>query len=109
MKVFYVAGRYRAKTEWELINNIRRAEEAALELWKKGYAVLCPHKNTQNFQGALPDKIWLDGCCELLSRCDAVLMLDGWKQSEGATLEFELANTLGLEIYYDLKDIESVN
>ncbi len=34
MKLLYVAGPYRAKSEWQLEQNIRNAEAVALELWQ---------------------------------------------------------------------------
>ena len=104
-EVIYVAGKYRAKTEWELVCNIRHAEEVALKLWREGWVVICPHKNTQNFQGALPDEVWLDGCLEILKRCDAIYMLDYWWESEGAKAELQLALELGLKNYYEIQSL----
>lgn len=97
-KVIYLAGPYRANSEWGIYNNIRRAEAKALELWREGWVVLCPHKNTQNFQGSCPDRVWLDGCLELLKRCDAIYLLSNWQTSEGSKEEYKLAVELGLEI-----------
>lgn len=37
----------------------------------------------------------------LLSFCDAIYMLDNWKDSGGAHLEWEYANTLRLVIIYE--------
>lgn len=37
----------------------------------------------------------------LLSFCDAIYMLDNWKDSGGAHLEWDYANTLGLVIIYE--------
>lgn len=54
-----------------------------------------------NFQGALPDEVWLTGCLTILRRCDAVYMLSNWMSSEGARAELELAEKLGLEVYYE--------
>ena len=97
-KVVYVAGAFRAKTQWEIMQNVRRAEDASLELWKLGYAVICPHTMTQHFQNECPDEVWLDGCLELLRRCDAIYLVEGWQCSEGSLVEYELAKELGLII-----------
>lgn len=70
MKVAYIIGPFRAENSWEMEQNIRRAETFALEIWKLGYAVICPHTNTRFFQGAAPDNMWLDGDIEILGRCD---------------------------------------
>lgn len=40
------------------------------------------------------------GIRELLI-CDAILMLDGWEKSAGAVIEKELAEKLGLKVYYE--------
>ena len=102
MKAIYIAGCYRANSEWELELNIRKAEDAAIKLWEAGWAVICPHKNSAHFGGALdiPDSVWLEGGLELLSRCDAIYMLDNWGGSIGAWEELNKAKELGLGIYY---------
>lgn len=58
MRVAYVIGPYRAGTVRGIVENIRRAEEVALALWRLGFAVICPHKNTALFDGAAPDSVW---------------------------------------------------
>lgn len=47
-KVIFVSGAYRSETEWGVEENIRKAEEAALRLWKLGWIVICPHKNSSH-------------------------------------------------------------
>ena len=106
MKVIYVAGKYNAPTEWELVLNIRHAETEARKLWKQGWAVICPHKNTAHFGGLLDDPIadrnmWLDGDLEMIRRCDAIYMIQGWEKSGGAVEELKLAKELDLEILYE--------
>lgn len=98
MKVVFVCGPFRAQSAWDIEQNIRRAEELALELWRAGYAVVCPHTNTRFFQGAADDDIWLQGDLEILKRCDAIALVDGWEQSEGARGEFQVARDLGLDV-----------
>lgn len=101
MKVIYIAGRYRSSCEWELETFIRKAEDAAIGLWAKGWAVICPHKNTAHFGGAMgiTDDVWLKGDLEILRRCDAIYLLRNWKESTGARAELKLAKELGLDIY----------
>lgn len=91
MKVVYIAGPFRAVNAWEIEQNIRRAEQLALTIWRMGAAVICPHTNTRFFQGAAPDHVWLLGDLEILRRCDAVMMAPGWEHSEGAQAEREYA------------------
>jgi hypothetical protein len=101
MKIAYIAGPYRSETIWGIKENIRRAEKAALKYWLKGYAVICPHKNSAFFDGAAPDEVWLNGDLEILKRCDVIVMIDGWEWSTGAKDELEKARAHGLEVIFD--------
>jgi hypothetical protein len=101
MKVVYVAGPYRAASEWEVVQNIRKAEAVALELWRMGVAVICPHKNTALFGGAADDSVWLDGDLELLRRSDAVVCVHGWAHSRGSRNEVSLAHSLNIPVFED--------
>lgn len=103
MKVAYVAGPYRADSIRGVQQNIERASDVAFKYWHKGYAVVCPHKNTALFDGkAFEDAtIWLDGDLEILKRCDVIVMMKNYEDSEGAKAELEFAKKHGLEIIYD--------
>ena len=105
MKIAYVAGPFRAENYWLQERNIRLAEEAALELWKMGLAVICPHANTRFFQGAAPDELWLAGDLEIMKRCDFVLMVGAWTASEGAKKEHEKALAWGIPIFYSTVEL----
>jgi hypothetical protein len=51
--------------------------------------------------------IWTEAMKDALSlmmACDKVLFLNGWEQSTGACLEYELAKMLDYEIYFE-KDL----
>ncbi len=101
MKVAYIAGPHRAKTAWGRQCNINRAADVAAKYWLKGYAVVCPHKNTSQFDGLAPDRVWLEGDLEIMRRCDVVVMMLGWECSQGARAERDEAVRLGKEIVYD--------
>ena len=100
-KVIYVAGKFRAKTAYGIHLNVLKAEAKALELWEDGWVVICPHLNTANFQGELPDEVWLEGTMEMLRRCDAIYMTEGYEQSEGSMAELKETERLGLEIIFE--------
>lgn len=106
MRMVFVAGPYRASSEWGVFQNIRRAETLALNLWELGLAVLCPHKNTEAFGGAAPDKVWLDGALEMVRRSDAVVCTIDWEASEGARGEVALAKQLGIPVFYSVIEVE---
>ena len=105
MTIIYTAGPYRATREWGITQNIRKAETIALALWKKGWTVICPHKNTAYFGGSLSDETWLEGDLEIIDRCDAMFMVPGWEKSEGSQIEHQRAIEIGMPIYYKLKDV----
>ena len=105
MRVVYVAGPYRAPTPEGIEANIQRARAVAVELWRSGYAVICPHLNTAHFDGLAPDEVWLRGDLAIIARLDpqapdGVVMLSGWRQSAGARREWALARKMGLTVYY---------
>mgnify|MGYP000847073150 FL=1 len=88
--VLYLAGPFGAPDPIHGIQrNILDASEIALEAWGKGWAVICPHKNTADFQFAtgIPDETWTEGYLSILLRCDVVLMLPGWERSPGSVKE----------------------
>jgi hypothetical protein len=98
LKVAYVAGPYRADTIYGVAQNIQKARDVALRLWKLGYAAICPHSNTAFFDGACPDSVWLEGDIEILKRCDLVVLVDGWETSAGACREVEVAAACAIPI-----------
>jgi len=91
MKVIYIAGKYRDRNEWEVTQNIRKAEEVAVFIWKNGGIAICPHKNTAYFGGICPDEVWLQGDLEIIKRCDAIFAIPNWIDSNGAKQEINFA------------------
>ena len=107
MRVVFISGPYRAQTEYQVVENIREAEQLALLVWKRGGAVICPHKNTAFFGGAADDSVWLSGDLEILRRCDAVLCTPRWKDSIGACGEVEEAKRNGIPVFYSIEEIDA--
>lgn len=108
MKVLYVAGKYlddyENPTREGTDANIALAEQYSIELVKKGYAVITPHKNTAGYERYEDGKTitwqtWLKMDLEIIGRCDAIYMLPNWEISKGAKMELALAKELGLAIY----------
>lgn len=89
-KLLYIAGPYRdARGEYWVGENIRKAREVMLELIRMGYATVCPHTQSAFCGGALADDYdWLDVDRNIISRCDGVVFLPGWLQSEGSRVEY---------------------
>jgi hypothetical protein len=90
----YVAGPYRAKTAWDINCNIHKARVWGAALAKCGAYPVIPHSNTANFDGIADDSLWLEGTLALLTRCDAAIFIDGWRESSGSKAEWERANSL---------------
>src|SRR4051812_1651517 len=107
--VVYIGGPFRSKpdphNQYVQTLNIRRAEALAHKVWSMGAAALCPHLNTANFQGSLPDQVWLDGDLALLAKCDAVLMTPDWEKSAGAKAEQTFALERGIPVFYALSEV----
>lgn len=89
MKVVYVAGPFRAPTQWGIAENIRAAERVGLEIALAGAMPLIPHANTAHFHGIGSDQVWIDGTLELLRRCDAAVFIPGWPKSSGSRGEWD--------------------
>ena len=105
MIVVYIAGPFRGKSHWDVEQNIRRAEGLALEAWRAGFAVICPHTNTRFFDGAADDKVWLEGDLEILVRCDVVLLTDDWERSSGARAEVAHAREWNVPVFMTLETL----
>ena len=108
MKLFYIAGQYRAyrkdnnydiDTMLERTMEMRRVARKYLEM---GYAIISPLTNYYLLDSdKLTDTFWLDVDRVLISKCDGIVMMPGWEMSRGATSELKLAKELGLEVIYD--------
>jgi len=104
-KIAYVAGPYRAETEYGVKCNINRAEKVAGFLWQEGYPTICPHKNTAFFGGLTGnDNDWLEGDLIILARCDFVVLVEGWENSSGTKAEIKFAEMHGIPVYESIDD-----
>jgi hypothetical protein len=101
-RIIYVAGPYRAPTEAQVQANIEKARDAAQELWRKGYAVICPHMNSAHM-GYGNDQAFLEGDLTMIRRLnpekDGIYLIDGWIFSAGAKEEWHLALHHGITVY----------
>lgn len=104
-RLIYIASPY---TVGDQALNVRRQIEVADELLKRGHIAYCPCLN--HFWHIISPKsweTWLKIDLEILSRCDAILRLDGI--SSGADIEVKEGLRLGMPIYYSLEDISNSN
>lgn len=106
MKLIYIAGPYRAPTRWQEEQNVRVAEAIGYKVARLGAYPVIPHSNTRPyFADAQPGEFWLDGTLELLRRCDAVLLITGWENSEGARGERHEAQSRGTPVFDGLPEL----
>lgn len=107
MKVVYVAGKYRDSTNWATRKNILAAEQVAVAVWKLGAVAVCPHKNSAFFEGAVDDdEVFLHGYLELLRRCDAIMLVEGWETSVGTKGEIAEAHQKDIPIFNRIEDLK---
>lgn len=99
-KLIYVSGAIRAPSAWEMELNIRKAEEVMVELLKAGAAVHCPHTQGRFIADLIPWQDFIDIDLTILSRCDGIVMVEGWADSPGAKMERDWATEGGLPILY---------
>jgi len=79
----------------------------ARRIWKMGAACISPCSNTHNFGGMdVLEAHWLNGDLEILNRCDAIFLNDGWEYSVGSIAEKEFANGHGIPIFTDINELE---
>jgi len=107
--IIYVSGAYYGKDYGRSINShIKLARQAAIELWEKGFAVICPHLNNSNFEkdcNCTYDD-YLIGDCEIVKRCNGIFMLENWKESNGASIERQTAIENYIPVFYKIKKVE---
>lgn len=107
MRIVYLAGPFRAPTKWDVEQNVRAAESAALEVARLGFAFVCPHTMTRNFDGLLTDRYWLEMTLELMRWCDVVFCFSPlWRQSSGTAGEVAEAERLGIPVVYSLEELK---
>jgi len=104
-KLIYIAGPYRADN-WR--GDVDSARPHGAEVVERGHYPVIPHANTSHYDGLSSDQFWLDTTLELMRRCDAVLMVQGWKSSHRATLEHAAAVANNMLVYYSPEDVPDV-
>jgi hypothetical protein len=100
--VVYIAGPYRAANTWEIEQNIRNAETLALDVLQLGAAAVCPHTNNRFFFGAISEDIALKTDLAVMLRCDAVMTVPFWMNSQGTIAEIEEARNVEIPVFHEL-------
>jgi len=109
MMRIYVAGAYSANNLISGLDNMRRGIRWGLEVLLAGYAPFVPWFD-YHFQLMLRDgesltvKHYQYYSMAWLVASDAVLVVPGSKNSKGTQEEIKVARSLGIPVYYSLKD-----
>ena len=101
-KLIFISGPYSANTKLATEFNIGVARDAAIWLAEHKIFYFCPHLNSMFFEQWLdtPVSFYYVMDEEILSRCDALLLLPGWENSKGATSEFNFATRANKPLFY---------
>lgn len=110
-EVVYIAGPFTAPTVEGMVTFCNAAIEVGKRVRAFGLVPMVPHISlcggmALRLESQLifeaPPLTWEEAmvdCRELLQRCDAVLMVEGWERSRGATEERELAKACGIPVF----------
>ena len=109
MKMIYISGPIKNMTD----GNIDAFDKAEKQLKELGYDVLNPHKigeelNIRFFEmGRIPNEedYLKEDIIQMLSKCENVLVLPGWRHSKGSKLEIANALACGLDVFFDISDL----
>ncbi len=104
-KVIYVAGPYRAKARYLEFSNLLSMYSWALLVWQVGGIAIAPLLNTWGMDDAVSCDEFIDGDCEIVRRCDAVLMTGAWQESIGALREKKTAEEVGIPVFTMMSQI----
>ena len=108
----YLASPYQADTPEEIEQNVQYVLEVATMLIQAGYTVYVPHLvhyldlHANGLGVHLSRETWLKQGMEWLKQCDAILVLG---ISHGVEKEIELARSLDMPIYFDLRYLMPAN
>lgn len=106
-RLIFVCGPFNGASEWIRHYNIRKAANAAVDIWKRGGVAICPHLNSGEFFAQAPEYQFTEGYLEVLRRCDAIFLINGWELSTGCRRELAEAVRTGLTIIRTFDDLET--
>jgi hypothetical protein len=110
MKI-YVAGPYTGSNLDEIEENVRKAMEAGLKIWKKGHFPYIPHLThwpdilARELEIDMDWEDYMNWHAPWVDHCDALFLL---AESKGALLELNRAREEGKTIFHSLEEIPTV-
>ena len=103
MKTIYISGPMKNIPD----GNMQAFDEAEKQLKQRGYEVINPHKKCEELNirffkiGKVPtyEDYLREDIIHMLEKCDAVLVLPGWRGSKGSKLEIANALACGIDVF----------
>lgn len=92
-KTIYISGKVTGTDDY-----VKRFAKIESRLKLQGWRVVNPVKKCRHFPKGTKWETYMRHNIRLLTRCDAIYLLRGWRQSRGAVIEQRLAVDLGLTI-----------
>lgn len=101
----YIAGPYTPNNGMAISDNIDNARILAEECWRNDIPAICPQLNTSYMDAVAPPEVFYQGDLDILERCDAVLMVDGWELSFGSRMERIFAFRNNIPVFESVKGL----
>lgn len=98
MGKIYISGPITGTTDY--MERFQKAEDAWTE---KGYSVINPAAINARMPADTTHAEYMKVCMALLDLCSTIFMMDGWKNSIGAKMELDHAETYGIKVIYETK------
>ena len=105
--LIYVAGPYSSNNLTVRDNYIANAERVSARLWELGFAVLCPHLNSRNFERItkVGYNEFIEGYLTILRRCDIAIFLPGWQKSAGCLRELSFCKSRKIPAVFNFAEL----
>jgi len=104
--LIYLSAPYSAKNKESIEANIRFAEQNMIELLKKGYSVICPHKNTSHLDDIMPWAAFMEMSFTHIQKCEAVFFCGGWQLSRGCWEEYQYCLKNNIPSFTEMESLE---
>ncbi|MDD3138926.1 MAG: DUF4406 domain-containing protein [Lachnospiraceae bacterium] len=92
----YISGKITGTTDY-----MQRFQKAQEYLESSGYSVVNPARINAEMPKDTTWQQYMAVSLTLLETCEAIYMIDGWKDSEGARTEYNYAVTNNINVYYE--------
>lgn len=96
--LLYLAGPISTNEDADEAEHVRRGQDWARRFRLAGWSVVSPHYNSVELPGWTLDD-YLAEDFEIIARVDGLVLLPGWKKSQGTRREVDFASARGVRVY----------